>query len=540
MATIAPKTGLLGAAAAAHLLRRATFTPTKARINEFANYSVDTAVNMLFEQPTNLAAEPLAYDTNQIFIPNYNNPTVTPSIMDASERARSIYNWQIFNSRIDESAYSKIFYFIHSIFIATGPGIPEWTYDYFKLINYYTSRSIKDFAKKISRLSEMLHYLDNRYNTVNSPNENYAREFLELFTIKKGPQDGVGSYTNYTEQDVQLAAKILTGFTVVGVANRMNYIDTETNLVTGMKIFNNHDTSNKTFSAKFYNQTITGATNAAGMDVELDTFINMVFNQMATAKSFARRLYRFYVRRTISAEVESDIITPLASNLMNTNYDLPSTIKMLLKSVHFYDEDSAIVSDEIIGAKIKSPLELSLIMINQFKISLPSHSTNILSNFHYSFRLRTEIDKMGFPLFNAINVNGYPAYSEDEHDKLWLSISTLNNRYNMQINNFINGFNHNGFLIRFDTVDYVRNGNVVSNPLNANTLIDEILTLCFVELPTGDRYNFFRQQLLGNLSVINWQFEWQNYITTNNSTAVRTALNRFFVAIVKSREYQIF
>ena len=58
----------------------------------------------------------------------------------------------------------------------------------------------------------MLRYLDNTENNATNPNENYAREFLELFTILKGPQISEGNYTNYTELDIQQAAKVFTGF----------------------------------------------------------------------------------------------------------------------------------------------------------------------------------------------------------------------------------------------------------------------------------------------------------------------------------------
>ena len=57
----------------------------------------------------------------------------------------------------------------------------------------------------------MLIYLNNTSNTKSAPNENYAREFLELFTIGKGPQIEAGNYTTFTEVDVVQAARVLTG-----------------------------------------------------------------------------------------------------------------------------------------------------------------------------------------------------------------------------------------------------------------------------------------------------------------------------------------
>ena len=58
----------------------------------------------------------------------------------------------------------------------------------------------------------MLHYLDGFRSTEKAPNENFARELMELFTLGKGPIIGEGNYTNYTEEDIQQAARVLTGW----------------------------------------------------------------------------------------------------------------------------------------------------------------------------------------------------------------------------------------------------------------------------------------------------------------------------------------
>lgn len=76
----------------------------------------------------------------------------------------------------------------------------------------------------------MLDYLDNTKNNANNPNENYAREFLELFTILKGEQVGNGDYTNYTEVDVQQAAKVFSG---IKTKHDRTIIDADTNIPMG-------------------------------------------------------------------------------------------------------------------------------------------------------------------------------------------------------------------------------------------------------------------------------------------------------------------
>ena len=93
----------------------------------------------------------------------------------------------------------------------------------------------------------MLRYLNNNQNTAVNPNENFAREFLELFTIGKGPQIGPGDYTNYTEDDIVEAAKVLTGF-----RTRINrdVVDAETGIPRGDAQFGQHKPGAKTFSSK--------------------------------------------------------------------------------------------------------------------------------------------------------------------------------------------------------------------------------------------------------------------------------------------------
>lgn len=506
--------------------------------------TTEQAVNQLFITSTYSLPEPIAIDTGLKWIPTFETPLVTQTTMDFCDQYKSIYSWSIYNSDRASSIHPKLSLFLHSIFVISFEDIGHilFEFDYRSLLNFYATGSIKTLAKKNSRLNGMHLYLNNNLNTSIAPNENYAREFLELFTIKKGLQDGVGSYTNYTEHDVQQAARVLTGFTNISESQRLSYLDSECNIPLGKKNISNHDTGNKTFSSKFGNYTITGATTATAMDTELDAFIDMIFNQPETAKSYARRLYRYFVRRTIDTETETDIIVPLANNLMATNYNIESTVKLLLKSVHFYDEDDTTIGDEIIGSKIKSPLDLFLMINSQFRLQTVSPLTNAVgfTTFYYNYTWG-RINTSGFPLFRPLTVAGYPPmYELPDYDKLWITTSSLRYRYAAAIDNLIAGVTYNGYTFKLDVVAFVRNSGDFSNPANATTLINEFLELCFCDLPTGSRYTFFQQALLGNLSPINWQNEWNNYIATNNSASVKTAIDRLVRAIVKSPEYQLF
>ena len=91
------------------------------------------------------------------------------------------------------------------------------TYYYFKLLHDNCLGNFKQLVKDITINPEMLLFLNGASNNKYSPNENYSRELLELFSIGKGPQIGPGDYTNYTEGDIAEGSKIQTGWTVTGL-----------------------------------------------------------------------------------------------------------------------------------------------------------------------------------------------------------------------------------------------------------------------------------------------------------------------------------
>jgi uncharacterized protein (DUF1800 family) len=539
MASLTPITGTLGAQRAAHLLRRATYKPTKAMIARFAAYTITDAMTALFSGPTASVAEPLHGSTNMPFIPTAG--TTSPPSFTADPREKNyVISWWMREAQLCESIHYKLAFFLHSVFITS------WTvadtaffYDYLALLGFYSDKSILNFARKVTRSNQMHVYLGNRFNTAVSPNENYAREFLELFTIQKGPVDAPGSYTNYTETDVQQGARVLTGFTTITAASRLSYLDADCSIPLGTKSLTNHDKSSKTFSAKFGSTVISGATTTAAMDTELDTYINMVFSKTATAQAYARKLYRYFVKSEITAEAETDIIGPLASNLLANNYDLKIAVKLLLSSTHFFDEDDSTSGDEAYGALIKSPLELCLGMLNQFSVTSVSPATNTGHVERFYTQIRSYMQSMAMDLFDPPSVNGYVAYKDTPFDNLWATTATIANRYNLMMDRLITGYTALGATTKLDTVSFIKDSGYFTDPGNATTLVDELLEYLLVDKPTGSRYDYFKEALLNGLSATSWLTEWNRYLSTGSTTAVRVATDRLIKAVVKSPEYQL-
>ncbi len=540
MASLTPFSGLLGRRLAAHLLRRSTFNVSRSRITEFSNYTVDQAMDALFVVPSKSMVEPIDPLNGAQWITEVLPPNSTNGLL-----RKYVFSWWIHEALLDTSIHHKMMYFLFTDFTVNMYSFNSLiAFDYLSLLDKYALGDIQEFAYHATVSNGMLIYLNNTNNNAVNPNENYAREFLELFTIGKGAQVAEGDYTNYTELDVQMAAKVLTGFKK---KTDRSIIDFDTNIPTGYANYTKHDTGDKTFSSAFQNTVISGAVDADDMHRELKDMVDMVFIQDETARYICRKLYRYFVCKNITDEIESDIIIPLAITLKDNNYDLSFAVKELLKSNHFYDADDSINSDEIIGGLIKSPLELILQTLSYFDITIPDPLTDSLN--HYSlFYRRTVLDvilKLGaHDIFAPGQVAGFPAYYQaPDFDRNWFNAATIIARYKIpdilieSKRILLSGNNIGGVQIAM--APFLLDESNCSDSQNANTLLAEMLGDLFPDNPDNSRKTYFRDEIfLDGLSINTWSYEWQNFVDTGEDENVIIPLNNLFQAIIFSQEYQ--
>jgi uncharacterized protein (DUF1800 family) len=541
MASLDPITGTLGRRLAGHLLRRATFGPTRAQIDSYATKDITQALTLLTTVAP-ITTKPIDHKTGQTWVDNFHVDNVNSEDFLLKQY---VVSWWLDNARRDETIFHKMMLFLHQHWVATYENVTsEHQYDYIKLLEYYALGNYQTLANKMTLDNSMLQYLNGTDNSKNNPNQNYAREFLELFTIVKGPQIAPGNYTTYTEVDVQQGAKLLTGFKMRWQDNTVK--DPDTGIRCGKPETWDHDTGSKTFSSAFGGTIIAGQNTEAGMRQELTSFVNMVFGQLETAKAICRKLYRFFVYPTISAEVETDIIAPLATELKTNNYVLKPTIIRLLSSKHFFDKDDANANDENIGSMLKSPAELLLGTMRFYSIQPPSATTATKDHYEYFWKDTAQdffMDSCGMLPFFPPNVAGYrPYYQEPDFDKLWFNASTLITRYNFPEMLLTNKriLSWGDFYAQLNILDWVKQPANCSDAGDGNAIVREMVNYLLPEEPAGDRYTYFLNVLLGNLSLINWRNEWSTYIATNNSSAVKPQLEKLFRAILYSQEYQCF
>ena len=562
MASLNSSTSILGVRKAKHLLRRSCFQYSKAVLDQFAMLTPEQALAQLTVEPTVFWEDP--YDmkvSSQSGVSDdfwIHTPNTVPSDFPFGQfRKRGIVSgWWWYNAYKQNNLKHKLIFFLHTTFTLSkdnGVGKSSYFYDYLKLLDFYAFGNIKTLAKKITYDNGMLNYLDNTTNNKNNPNENYAREFLELFTILKGPQIGQGNYTNYTETDIQTTAKVFSG---IKMKPNRDVIDPDTGIPMGYALVNQHNTDSKTFSSAFNTQTISGQSTETGIKQELDDYVEMVFSQEATAKAYVRKIYRYFVKSEWDQEVEDDIITPLSTQLIASDYNVLDVLKTLLKSEHFYDEDDSDSSNEIIGSIVKNPIQLLSEALSILQIELPNPAASSANppttwttdhdyfyKFYFNFCYFGYFAGAGMSPFSPETVAGYPGdYQTPDFDRSWFSSNTIISRYKL-IECFISGKNkisspNTSIRVLFNSVDYVHNSGHFSLASDAQTLVTEISELLYCESIDQSRIDYF-MTVLNEMDPSYWNSAWNSYLQSGNDVQVKIRLDALFTKMINAPEFQL-
>ena len=525
---LTPYSGTWSAAQAKHLLRRGTFGLRRADITYFSGLTMSQAVNELLAVPSSPPSPPLNDYSFGSASPDPNVPYGTTWVNSAYDstlnypRFQSLRAWWA-GLMINEnrSIVEKMTLFYHNLMPTNMGGSVNnhiYCYEYLALIRSYALGNFKDLVKDMSVDRGMLTYLDGKSNTNTSPNENYARELQELFTIGKD----LTAY--YTEDDVKAAAKALTGW-------RLNGGTANSNGAAYARYFDptKHDTSNKVFSSFYNNTVIAGQTGASSGTTELTALMNMIFSNDEVANYFIRKLYRFFVYYKITPTIESTIIQPLATTFRTNGYNILPVLQELLTSQHFYDMGQ-------VGCVIKSPIEYTVGFGRATEMTPPS-----ASDYYNLYRFwRVFYDRAGdaqMYLGSPPNVAGWVAWGEGpNYHELWISADTLRNR--KKFADTICGNGYNG-TVKINLLDFTES---LTAPGDPNLLIDELFEL-FHPLPgdTALKTTLKQTILLSNqIGDYYWTTAWNNYVgNKTNTTYVNTAKSRLkdlYIAILNMAE----
>ena len=336
---------------AAHLLERAGFGGTPADIDLLASMSLSEAVRSLvyFDPAANIRSRPFAHSgINDPGLEPF--PPSRPATTDLAKETGEALGIKVkpTGNRRLQPVVNKFFYWLRASVLETNRVAYWWANrmvdsnnplqekmalfwhghyavneskvrDYRKLLieielfQEMGTGNFRDLMVAVAQDPAMLSFLDAGVNVKGAPNENFAREIMELFTMCVG---------NYSERDIREAARAFTGW---------NYADLEF-------VINEdeHDNGVKQFLGR--------SGNLDGVEV-----IDIIMEQPVTAEYIAGKIYRFFVRDDLSSELQNE----LGNVFRDSNYEVAPLLETIFQSKDFYSAAS-------VGTHIKSPIELAV------------------------------------------------------------------------------------------------------------------------------------------------------------------------------------
>lgn len=510
---------------AKHLLNRTMYGAKIADINYFTQLGLEASVDQLLTISKQVNSNPLNdYNSTTLIDPKvaagetWINDITTDGTINSARRS-SYKKWMMsILVNQERNIQEKMTTFLSNHFGTEADTIiyGSMLYKHHQILRNNCVGNFKKIVTAITTDPGMLLYLNGYLNTKTAPDENYGRELQELFTV--GKDGGV----KYSESDVKMAAKVLTGWKY----------DTNFNSVFDST---RHDTTDKVFSSFYNNTIIVGKTSNSGAN-ETDELIDMIFQQTDVAKFICRKLYRYFVYYYIDDQVESNIITPLATTFIKNNYEIKPVLKLLFQSEHFYDTMN-------IGCQIKSPQDLIISFLRQFEIIFPDATTDYSDSYFLYNNIVNQLISMGQNPVDPPNVAGWPAYYQaPSYNELWINTDTLPKRNKFTDLMLETGYTRNNKKIIINTIQFIKN--ICTNPADPNILIDSVFYfLLSTDISSSLKSNLKIQILLsGQTTDYYWTEAWNNYLnnpTTINFNIVNTRLKNLLKYIMNLPDYQL-
>ena len=294
------------------------------------------------------------------------------------EHKREMYKYTI-DDALNNGLRDMLTLFWHNHFVTQQStyGCASYMFEYYNTLQKYSIGNFKEFVRKIGLTNAMLKFLNGKTNRKKKPNENYARELYELFTL--------GENNGYTQTDIEETAKALTGYN--GGKNCEQIV---------FEVDNFNDSEKIIFGRR-------GNWN-------YDQAIDILFEERTPliAEFIVTKLYKFFV----SPEVNTTVIAELAKDF-EVDFELEPILRKLFKSEHFFDENA-------ISTLIKSPydLNISFLKITGFPVSEDR-----------KLNLYWQNSEAGQEYFQPVDVAGW----QGDYD--WINTSTLTARWDIITNN---------------------------------------------------------------------------------------------------------
>ncbi len=499
-----------------HLCRRTLFGVKKTDIDFFKTKSLSDAVDFILNVNPNEPTFPLNHYGTNTNLPDSEIPygqtwvNASPNGNLNSARIQSFKAWWIGLMLNQEcNIREKMTLFWHNHF-STESNVVKDARFVFKTNNLLRANCLGNFKTLVASISTdpaMLVYLNGEQNNKTSPDENFGRELQELFTVGKDLP------SHYTEEDVKMAAKAMTGWRN-NATNISSYFDST-----------KHDTSNKQFSSFYNNTVIIGRSGSTAGSQELNDLVNMIFAQEEVSKFICRKLYRYFVYYVIDETIELNVIQPLAKIFRDNNYNITPVLSTLFKSEHFYDVLN-------MGCMIKQPIDYLIGMSRQFNLQFPDGTNPLQTYTHLAYVQQVGL-ALGQDIGDPPNVAGWPAfYQSPQFYELWINSDSLPKRNQICDSLIYNGFNRQNFKLILDLTAFAQQFNTPEDP---NALIVQITKLLYgIDVSQTIKNELKTSFLLsGQSSDHYWTDAWNAYIAAPTDTTKKSIVNTRLQALIK-------
>lgn len=539
---LTPYSGPWGWDQAAHLLRRTLFGPSKAEIVNAQSVGLNATITQLLAVPT-LPSPPVNHFSpddpkvaiGEVWLDKSHNSNIDVGLY----RYPSIRGWYWQNLiHHDFNIMSKMTMFWINHFGMSDVAEHRAEYQSIAFFNEFGTSNFKTIIEEITVLPSMLSFLNGDSNSRWTPNENFARELLELFTIQKGQQVSTEDYTNYTEDDIRAAAQILTGWRNTG------FWSTDIDVVESYFQSDQHSPGIKTMSYRFDNAEIGSDDPNYDASQEFKELINVIFGKAETARAFCRELYRFFVYYDITSAIESQVIEPMAQCLITNNFEIKPVMQALLGSQHFFDM-------AVRGPMIKSPYEFIVSIarplggFSHLGLDL-SGVDNLQTRYDLGISHHWWANNMEMDFLFPPTVAGWKAYYQTPtYYRNWIGSATLKQRKSLVDSYTGDGVytqtNGGGYDPR--PLDYFSFVAALETPFDPNELVAECVQIFLPRELDPLQIDALKEQLIPGLPDSEWSRQYADYLANPFNpdvvNPVRNKLRAFFRGLFSLAEFNL-
>ncbi len=418
----------------AHLYNRLGFGASRSEIEAGLAMSPSDLVDQLLDAAAALPTPAAPVWANWTYS-DYLAFNPDPNVPFGEHRSELYRRWTNEMTLAPMAVRAKMALFWSNVFVAEveNYNAPPYQWAYFRLLHDHAFGNFQVLAKEIGRSAAMLIYLNGNISDAAEPNENYARELMELFTM--------GENNGYTQHDIAEMARALTGWRTFDELTSPEFVAA------------NWDDQPKTIFGQTGN-------------FDFEAAHDLIFQHRAAQVAWhvPRKIYHFFV---YGGQPDAEAVEKMGQIFQQNGWQILPMLRALFKSEHFFDEKT-------MRSQIKMPLESLLSLIRQTAVAFPDWTTGEVkwNDFAYwAYELNQEI-------FNPPNVAGWPGH------RTWINENTLGKRWGFceAVLNYVGGEEAHRETLRQMAIDLTassKNAYIVTAAIVEHVLGQELDTIHF-------------------------------------------------------------